>query len=49
MADVSDDFWAVLIPKITGKFYTNDAYNSLAIEGFGVTPELIERIRAGAF
>jgi len=25
----------------------NDAYNSLSIEGYRVTPELIERIRDG--
>ncbi len=31
------------------EIYTNDAYNSLSIEGYVVTPELIERIRAGAF
>jgi hypothetical protein len=31
------------------EIYTNDAYNSLSIEGYAVTPELIERIRAGAF
>ena len=27
--------------------YTHDAYNSLSIEGYRVTPELIERIRSG--
>jgi hypothetical protein len=29
--------------------YTNDAYNSLSIEGYVVTTELIERIRSGTF
>lgn len=27
--------------------YANDAYNSLSIEGYQVTPELIERVRSG--
>ncbi|MFT5484813.1 MAG: hypothetical protein ACI9GW_003481 [Halieaceae bacterium] len=27
--------------------YTNDAYHSLSIEGYRVTPELIERVRSG--
>lgn len=27
--------------------YVNDAYNSLSIEGYSVTPELIERVRSG--
>ncbi len=27
--------------------YSNDAYNSLSIEGYSVTPELIERVRTG--
>ena len=27
--------------------YNNDAYNSLSIEGYRVTPELIEKVRAG--
>jgi Fic family protein len=27
--------------------YLNDAYNSLSIEGYSVTPELIERVRTG--
>jgi hypothetical protein len=27
--------------------YVNDAYNSLSIEGYRVTPELIERVRSG--
>lgn len=27
--------------------YTNDAYHSLSIEGYSVTPELIENVRAG--
>jgi len=29
--------------------YQNDAYNSLSIEGYRVTPELIERVRSGAW
>jgi hypothetical protein len=29
--------------------YEHDAYNSLSIEGYRVTPELIEKIRAGAW
>ena len=29
--------------------YTNDAYNSLSIEGYFVTAELIEKIHSGAF
>jgi hypothetical protein len=29
--------------------YTHDAYNSLSIEGYQVTPELIEKIRSGAW
>jgi len=31
------------------EIYVNDAYNSLSIEGYRVTPELIDKIRAGAF
>ena len=27
--------------------YRNDAYHSLSIEGYRVTPELIDRVRAG--
>ena len=29
--------------------YTSDAYHSLSIEGYRVTPELIERVRSGAW
>lgn len=29
--------------------YTNDAYHSLSIEGYTVTPDLIERVRLGAW
>lgn len=29
--------------------YQHDAYNSLSIEGYRVTPEIIERVRAGAW
>ena len=31
------------------EIYVNDAYNSLSIEGYKVTEELIEKIRAGQF
>ena len=27
--------------------YASDAYNSLSIEGYRVTPELVERVRSG--
>ena len=33
--------------KRIDEIYVNDAYNSLSIEGYRVTPELIERIRDG--
>ncbi len=33
----------------TTGIYTNDAYNSLSIEGYNVTPELIQKIRTGEF
>ena len=29
------------------EIYKSDAYHSLSIEGYSVTPELIERVRAG--
>ena len=29
--------------------YLSDAHNSLSIEGYAVTPELIERVRTGAW
>lgn len=29
--------------------YVTDAYHSLSIEGYGVTPEVIERVRAGSW
>ena len=32
-----------------GDIYKKDAYHSLSIEGYAVTPELIERIRSGGF
>lgn len=42
------------LPKVTKAYlrfvdeiYQNDAYHSLSIEGYRVTPELIERVRAG--
>lgn len=31
------------------EIYTHDAYNSLSIEGYQITPELIERIASGAW
>lgn len=44
-------------PSVTGnpndylrqvdEIYVNDAYNSLSIEGYSVTPELIEKIKSG--
>lgn len=44
------------LPKKPGEYlafvddiYTSDAYHSLSIEGYGVTPELIERVRSGAW
>jgi hypothetical protein len=36
------------LAKATG-IYSNDAYHSLSIEGYAVTPELIEKIQSGAF
>ena len=33
--------------RFVDKIYQNDAYHSLSIEGYRVTPELIERIRIG--
>ena len=33
--------------KIVDETYKSDAYNSLSIEGYKVTPELIERVRSG--
>ncbi len=33
--------------QIVEKIYRNDAYHSLSIEGYRVTPELIERVRVG--
>ena len=35
--------------KFVDDIYQNDAYHSLSIEGYRVTPELIERVRAGAW
>lgn len=35
--------------KRVNEAYVNDAYNSLSIEGYRVTPELIERVRSGAW
>src|SRR5712691_7777146 len=44
------------LPKDTGAYlkfideiYKSDAYHSLSIEGYRVTPELIERVRAGTW
>lgn len=43
-------------PEVMGKYveqmeqlYTTDAYHSLSIERYSVTPELIERVRTGAW
>jgi fido (protein-threonine AMPylation protein) len=33
--------------KIVGDSYRSDAYHSLSIEGYNVSPELVERVRAG--
>ena len=33
--------------KFVDEIYKSDAYHSLSIEGYSVTPELIERVRAG--
>ena len=33
--------------KKVDEIYVNDAYNSLSIEGYTVTPELIEKIKSG--
>jgi Fic/DOC family protein len=33
--------------RFVDEIYQNDAYHSLSIEGYRVTPELIERVRAG--
>ena len=33
--------------KSVDEIYVNDAYHSLSIEGYSVTPELINRVRAG--
>ena len=35
--------------KFVDEIYKNDAYHSLSIEGYSVTPELIERVRAGGW
>ncbi len=35
--------------KFVDEIYQSDAYHSLSIEGYRVTPELIERVRAGAW
>jgi hypothetical protein len=34
--------------KAVDDIYVNDAYHSLSIEGYRVSPELIERVRTGA-
>lgn len=33
--------------KFVDEIYTSDAYHSLSIEGYSVTPELIDRVRSG--
>jgi fido (protein-threonine AMPylation protein) len=35
--------------KFVDEIYKSDAYHSLSIEGYSVTPELIERVRAGGW
>ncbi|MDA2933366.1 Fic family protein [Acidobacteria bacterium AH-259-D05] len=35
--------------RFIDEIYQNDAYHSLSIEGYRVTPELIERVRSGAW
>ncbi len=35
--------------KFVDEIYQNDAYHSLSIEGYRVTPDLIERVRAGTW
>jgi fido (protein-threonine AMPylation protein) len=35
--------------KFVDEIYKNDAYHSLSIEGYSVTPELIDRARAGGW
>ena len=35
--------------KAVDDIYVNDAYHSLSIEGYRVSPELIERVRSGAW
>src|SRR5262249_7764896 len=35
--------------RFVDEIYRSDAYHSLSIEGYRVTPELIERVRAGGW
>jgi len=35
--------------KFVGDIYESDAYHSLSIEGYSVTPELIDRVRQGGW
>ncbi|MHB1527991.1 MAG: Fic family protein [Acidiferrobacteraceae bacterium] len=35
--------------KFVDEIYKNDAYHSLSIEGYSITPELIDRVRAGGW
>ena len=35
--------------KLVDEIYKSDAYHSLSIEGYSVTPELIDRVRSGAW
>jgi Fic family protein len=35
--------------KLIDEIYKSDAYHSLSIEGYSVTPELIDRVRSGAW
>jgi fido (protein-threonine AMPylation protein) len=35
--------------RFVDEIYTSDAYHSLSIEGYSVTPELIDRVRSGSW
>ncbi|MEE8202142.1 MAG: Fic family protein [Alphaproteobacteria bacterium] len=47
LPDLPQDGEAYL--RVIDEIYPNDAYHSLSIEGYRVTPELIERVRSGAW
>ena len=44
-----DDSGRVRYLEDTDSAYTEDAYHSLSIEGYRLTPELIERVRGGTW